>query len=154
MNAARAILTLLSLQYLALAAEAPVEVWSAQEIGRISGDLAQPAEAKDIAGKALGAFGNHSTAVWRRARSGQAELHKAKTDLLVITSGEATLITGGAIANARSTSLVEIRGKSIEGGVSRKIGTGDVVRVAAGTPHQFILAKGQSISYFAIKIAK
>jgi uncharacterized RmlC-like cupin family protein len=138
----------------AVSTVSPVQVWSATEIGKTAVGLAQQADAEDLAGKTLGSFGNHSTAIWTRARSGKAELHKAKTDLIVVTDGEATLLYGGSIPDAKATSAVETRGSSISGGVSRKIGPGDIIRIPAGTPHQFILAKGRTLSYFAIKIAR
>lgn len=154
MYAVRSIAIFFVLQAVAVAAEAPAEVWSARDIGALSASLGREAEAEGIAGKTLGSFGNHSTAVWRRARSGQAELHRTRTDLLIVTAGAATIVTGGAIVSAKATSPVEVRGKSIVGGISKRIGPGDIVRVPAGTPHQFILAPGESISYFAIKIAR
>ena len=133
---------------------AAVQIWTSASIKQDSASLTAAAEAKGIEGKTLGGFGNYSTAVWRRAKSGQAELHKTKTDLLIIQEGEATLIYGGTIPGGHSTSAVEIRGPSIKGGETRKLGPGDVVRIPAGTPHQFMLGKGQTVSYFAIKIAR
>jgi mannose-6-phosphate isomerase-like protein (cupin superfamily) len=143
----------------ALAAMAPaagpvVQIWTSGEIKRVGAELAPAAEAKGLEGKPLGAYGNHSTAVWRRTRSGQAELHRTKVDLLIIEDGEATLLYGGTIPDGKNTSPVEIRGAAIRGGESLPLRAGDVVRVPAGVPHQFILAKGQSVSYFAIKIAR
>jgi len=91
---------------------------------------------------------------FRRAKSGQAELHKAKTDNLIVEDGEVTLVYGGTIPDGKSTSPVEIRGSSITGGISRKIGPGDVIRIPPNTPHQFILAEGKSVSCFAVKIAR
>ena len=133
---------------------AAVQIWSSGSIKQDSASLTSAAEEKGIEGKTLGSFGSYSTAVWRRAKSGEAELHKTKTDLLIIEDGEATLIYGGTIPDGHSTSAVEIRGAAIRGGETRKLGPGDVVRIPAGTPHQFILGKGQTVSYFAIKIAR
>jgi hypothetical protein len=154
MNAMRLTFLALILNAPILPAVAPAEIWSAADIGKTSGALAAEANKSDLAGKTLGAFGNHSTAVWRRARSGRAELHRAKTDLIIVTEGQATLISGGTIPDGKATSPVEVRGSSITGGESRTIGPGDIIRIPAGTPHQFILPKDHTLTYFAVKIAR
>jgi len=133
---------------LSLCAAQTDEVWSAGELKSTADKLSAEALAKGIAGKPLGA----SAALWRRAKSGEAELHKTKTDLIVIEEGFATLVTGGAILDPRSTAPNELRGASIRGGESRRLAPGDIVRIPAGTPHQFLLDKGEHVAYFAVKI--
>jgi mannose-6-phosphate isomerase-like protein (cupin superfamily) len=81
-------------------------------------------------------------------------LHKTKTDVIVIEQGSATLVFGGTIPDARTTQANELRGKSIQHGESRKLTPGDIVRIPAGTPHQFILKKGEAVAYFAMKLAR
>jgi mannose-6-phosphate isomerase-like protein (cupin superfamily) len=137
---------------LGLLAADHAEIWTSADLKDSSDRLASEAQAKNIAGKTLGAWGNHSASLWRRAQSGEAELHKTKTDLIVVKEGIATLVTGGSIPDARTTTVNEVRGTKIRGGESRKIGPGDIIRIPPGTPHQFILDKGQSVSYFAVKL--
>jgi mannose-6-phosphate isomerase-like protein (cupin superfamily) len=131
-----------------------VQTWTTSELKNSSGQLAAEAEAKSITGKTLGTYGNHSASLWRRAKSGQAELHRTKTDLLIVQQGSATLVFGGTIQAPRATAPNEVRGTSIRGGESKKIEAGDIIRIPAGTPHQFLLEKGQSIAYFALKISR
>jgi len=138
---------------LGLMAGEPVEIWTNADLKASADRLAAEAQAKNIAGNTLGAWGNHSASLWRRAKSGEAELHKTKVDLIVVEDGAATLVTGGSIPDAHTTAANEVRGSSIRGGVSRKVGPGDIIRIPPGTPHQFVLEKGQSISYFALKLA-
>ena len=126
-----------------------VEFWSDADAKSSAGRLEQEAATKGIAGKTLGA-----ASVWRRAKSGEAELHKTKTDLLVIEQGSATLVFGGTIPDARVTGPNELRGKSIRNGESRKLAPGDIIRIPAGTPHQFILEKGEQVAYFALKLTR
>lgn len=126
-----------------------VEIWAGLDLKNSAGQLASEAEAKGIAGKTLGA-----ASLWRRAKSGQAELHKTKTDLLIVEQGSATLVFGGVIPDGKTTTPNEIRGSSIKGGESRKVEAGDVIHIPAGTPHQFVLDKGQSVAYFALKLAR
>jgi mannose-6-phosphate isomerase-like protein (cupin superfamily) len=131
-----------------------VEIWTSSDLRNASGQMAPESEAKSIAGKTLGSYGNHSASLWRRAKSGQAELHKTRTDLLIVEQGSATLVFGGTIPDPRTTAPNEIRGTSIQGGESKKIEPGDIIRIPPGTPHQFVLDKGQSVAYFALKISR
>ncbi|MDE3195728.1 MAG: hypothetical protein KGN84_05255 [Acidobacteriota bacterium] len=133
----------------AILAAGPVEIWTGGELRQASGALAAEARTKTMAGKTFGA-----ASLWRRERSGQAELHKTKTDLMVIEEGSATLVFGGAIPDGHLAQPNEVRGASIRGGESRKVSAGDIVRIPPNTPHQFVLEKGQSISYFALKLAR
>ena len=133
----------------AILAAGPVEFWTSSDLKSSAKALAGESDAKAITGKTLGA-----ASLWRRANSGEAELHKTKTDLLVIEDGSATLVYGGSIRGAHATQPNEIRGTAIEGGESRKLGAGDIVRIPPNTPHQFILEKGQSVAYFALKLLR
>jgi mannose-6-phosphate isomerase-like protein (cupin superfamily) len=153
MHAVNALLATLLLA-ISLQAAGAVEIWSGADLKSSAAKLSTEAEAKSIAGKTLGAYGNHSASLWRRAKSGEAELHKTKVDLIVIEQGSATLVYGGTIPDARTTAPNELRGKSILHGESRKLGPGDIVRIPAGTAHQFILEKGEEVAYFALKIVR
>lgn len=133
-----------------LAAPDSVSIWKS---GDLKANAQKLAGRGSIAGTPLGSYGNHSTAVWHREGSGQAELHKTKTDVIVVQTGEATLVTGGMIPNPKVTAAGEIRGASITGGQSRQIGPGDVIHILPNTPHQFVLEKGKEITYFVVKIA-
>lgn len=154
MNALRFFALVLVLDAAAAAAGPAADIWTPADIGKVSAELAPQTKGEDPAGKTLAAYGSHSAAVWRRARTGSAELHRTRTDLIVITEGEATLISGGTIPDGKPTSAVEVRGSSISGGTSRKIGPGDVIHIPAGMPHQFVLEKDHTITYFALKLPK
>lgn len=107
-----------------------------------------------IDGNTLGAWGSHSASLWKRNASGEAELHRTKADVLIVREGSATFAWGGSIVGAHSTAAGELRGASISGGQTRRLAPGDVVHVPANTPHQFLLDKGESITYLAFKIAR
>lgn len=135
-----------ALLVLALFASSAAQVWHSR-------DLQKPMPAKgNIALESLGNFGNHRANRIQRERSGEAEIHQRAHDLLVIQSGEATLVTGGRVPGAKTTTPGELRGPSIEGGQQQKLAPGDVVHVPAGVPHQILLAPGAHLTYFAMKI--
>jgi mannose-6-phosphate isomerase-like protein (cupin superfamily) len=89
-----------------------------------------------------------------KTKSGIAEMHAHWADTFIVTGGEASILLGGTIPNARSESEGEMRGVAIVGGREHKLSKGDIVHVAANTPHQFILAPGQSITFLNVKVAQ
>ncbi len=57
------------------------------------------------------------------------------------------------MVGGKSTGPGEIRGKSIEGEVRKKLASGDVCHIPANMTHQTLLAPGAKlISYMVVKI--
>ena len=99
-------------------------------------------------------FGNHALSVSHRDKDGIPELHEKQTDIFVIQSGEATLLIGGEVVDAKATTPGEIRGTSIKNGVRKNVAAGDVVHIPAGVAHQFFVPAGKEITYFVVKVDK
>lgn len=89
-----------------------------------------------------------------RDKNGQAEIHAGWGDHLFVQSGEATLVTGGAVPDAKLVAPGEQRGSAIKGGNSVPMRPGDYFFVPAGTPHQMIVAPGKRIQFIAFKTHK
>ncbi|HYM36760.1 MAG TPA: hypothetical protein VET48_15275 [Steroidobacteraceae bacterium] len=100
----------------------------------------------------LADYGASATAIARREGNGVGEAHAQIDDYFIVQSGEAILVTGGAIANAKETAPGETRGDSIEGGERRKLVTGDIVHIPAQLPHQLLVGDGKSFTYFIVKV--
>jgi|SRR6185437_5879838 len=98
-------------------------------------------------------FGNHTVSISHRNKDGLAEVHDKLVDVMIIQSGEATLVVGGKSVEPKITGPGETQGKSIQGGITRKVHPGDVIRIPAKTPHQFFVPQGGQITYVLIKIA-
>ena len=98
-------------------------------------------------------FGNHALSISHRDKNGMVEVHEKLVDVLVVQSGEATLMVGGEVVGPKSTGPGEIQGDSIKGGVSKKVSTGDIIHIPAGVPHQFFVDPGKQITYFVLKVA-
>ncbi len=98
-------------------------------------------------------FSNHVLSISHRDKDGLVEVHDKFVDLMVIQSGEATLVVGGTVVEPATTEPGEIRGKSIQGGITRKLQPGDVIRIPAKTPHQFFIPAGGQITYVLVKVA-
>lgn len=69
---------------------------------------------------------------------GGSNLHQVNTtEIYYILSGYATLVTGGTMTDARQENPTWVRGTAIEGGVTRRVGPGDIVIIPGHTPHWF-----------------
>ena len=83
---------------------------------------------------------------------GEAEIHEKQADLLLIRSGEGTVLVGGKIVDGKPSAPGEVRGKSIEGGTRYPIAAGDTLYIPANTVHQFLVEPGKSFTAMVIKI--
>ena len=97
-------------------------------------------------------FDNHGWSLAHREKSGVVESHESRAIVMVVQSGEATLVVGNDVVDEKRTSPTEVRGTSIRDGVHRKVGAGDIINMPAGLPHQFLLEPGQQITYIDVVI--
>jgi mannose-6-phosphate isomerase-like protein (cupin superfamily) len=137
----------------ALAADETV-YWSGADLKAYERNLAPKINEQHFAIERLPEFGSHYVLVVHRQGNGPAELHAAETDFYVVQSGEATLHTGGEVVGGKTTAPGEIRGQSIRGGRTIKLGPGDTVNIPPGTAHQVVLESGKQITYLIVKIKK
>jgi mannose-6-phosphate isomerase-like protein (cupin superfamily) len=101
-------------------------------------------------GKSLMTAPNLSVSGAQRTGPGQAEIHDKETDVLYITDGSATFVTGGTMVGGKQTAPGQHRGTDIQGGQVHHLTKGDVVVVQAGTPHWFKEVP-QAVHYFVVK---
>jgi mannose-6-phosphate isomerase-like protein (cupin superfamily) len=87
-----------------------------------------------------------------RNKTGGSELHEHYADIFFVVDGEATLTTGGRMVEPKTTEPGEVRGSAISGGAQQKLGKGGVVHIPANTPHQLSIPKGQTFTYFVVKV--
>jgi hypothetical protein len=126
--------------------------WKGAELKSYDKKLAPKIDAQKIGSASLANYGNHNLMIIHREASGQAEWHEKQADLFIVESGEATLVVGGTVVDPKTTEPNEIRGPSIKDGVSKHLGPGDVVHIAAKTPHQVMLDAGKQITYAVMKV--
>jgi mannose-6-phosphate isomerase-like protein (cupin superfamily) len=124
---------------------------SAQLHGQLN-ILAQQAAKAGSSSIALGDYGSHTIMLSERTVSGGAEIHAHFDDVMIVMSGKATLISGGRLIDAHSSSNGESSGSGIRDGVTRAIAAGDIVHVPAGTPHQLLIDRGTPYSALVVKI--
>ena len=114
----RSLIIALAMAASALPAGAPTgfEHWTHAKLLDYQKRLAGKMNGHKIAVESLGSYGNHSFVMAHRDGDGEAELHETQNDVMVIESGEATLVVGGTVVDPRTTTPHEIRGPSIRGG--------------------------------------
>ena len=121
----------------------------------ITQDLTRAKKPGDFYAQALISKGDHYQVINTiRDSSGQAEVHADWNDHIFVQEGAASLATGGTAVDAKDTAPGEKRGTSIKGGTVAVMKPGDYFFVPAGTPHQMLLARGQTIKFIAFKTHK
>ena len=89
-----------------------VVYWPASTLGGYSATLKgrQIEKKTTSASEILSDLGNHKFEILRRDGSGAGELHQNWTDVFIVQGGEATILYGGSIEEAKDTGNGEIRG--------------------------------------------
>jgi mannose-6-phosphate isomerase-like protein (cupin superfamily) len=105
-------------------------------------------QASDILQK----YGVDYTMLAFRNQNGAVELHEKFADIFVIVDGSATLLSGGELANPTTLSPGELHGSAILHPSSTELAKGDVIHIPANTPHQMLIPKGGTVTYFVIKV--
>jgi mannose-6-phosphate isomerase-like protein (cupin superfamily) len=126
--------------------------WTGGELRGFERTLSSKMSAQKIATQDLARYGNHTLLIAHREGNGEAELHETQNDVMVVESGEATLVVGGTVVNPRTTAAHEIRGPSIRGGEKVALAAGGVVHIPIKTAHQMMVESGKQITYFVVKI--
>ena len=127
--------------------------WSTPELLERAKHLKELASKGDgSASETLEKYPHHYTMLAYRQHSGGGELHQNFADVFFILDGRATVVTGGSIVESKSSGPGEVRGKSVDGGSRQEVKAGDVVHIPAGMPHQTLVADGDTVTYFVVKV--
>jgi glc operon protein GlcG len=88
----------------------------------------------------------------RREGPGEVEYHEHAVDVMHVVRGTATVLTGGAMVDAREVAPGELRAAAVEGGDPHELSEGDVFAIPNGVPHQFTEVSDPFL-YFVVKVA-
>jgi|SRR5271166_2837015 len=110
------------------------------------------AKTSGSSGSTLASYGNLALKLSVRTASGGAEIHAHYDDLMIVQQGNATLVTGGIVINAKMDADGETRGEAIQNGKLQAISAGDVIIVPAGVPHQLLIPPGSTYSALVAKV--
>jgi len=83
----------------------------------------------------------------RSDKGNEPEVHMHNTHYIQVLSGEATLVYGGKVTNAKEIGPGQVRGDGISGGTSMTVRAGDFLQIPAGMPHLFNVASGGKFRY-------
>jgi mannose-6-phosphate isomerase-like protein (cupin superfamily) len=87
--------------------------------------------------------------IWKQP--GRPAVHPAEAEYAIVLEGSGTLVSGGAMADAKAKNANLIEGSQIEGGATRTLGPGDVILIPAGVPHGFGIT-GDRLVLLGIKL--
>ena len=116
--------------------------------------LAPKMSDKKLASQVIANYGNYSFMVAHREAPGEAEYHATQADIIVVESGEATLLVGGEMVDGKTTAPNEMRAPSIKGGTEKKLAAGDVATIPAKVAHQVMVDAGKQFTYFIVKVTQ
>lgn len=131
---------------------APADHYSPAKLEDAAKALIAKAAGNGSASVTLQQYPNHFTMLSYRSKDGGAEVHTQIADIFYVLRGKATLLTEGTVDNSSEERPGEFRGTAITGGKSQVLLPGDVVHIPAGTPHQLLVAKGDEVLYFVVKV--
>lgn len=126
-------------------------IWSSLELDQRSAQLGRTIRSDGSSRETLADYltptGSHRFRFIRRDEDGLPEQHDAIEDYVYIQSGKGTILVGGQMLG-RSGDL----GTEIIGGSRYLVGTGDLLRIPAGTPHAYLVDKGEHITYVLVRV--
>jgi len=152
------LLFLLTLAFLPVTAQETVpsgfELWTATSLKQLGQELSKNAasDPHHAATRRFADYSNDYALFARREADGIPEWHETEADVFFVQTGTATLVVGGTLDGAQITEPHEKRNGKIVGGVQRKLGAGDIVRIPAKTPHQLLLHGAHEFTYFVLKV--
>jgi len=129
--------------------------WRASDLEAHDAELAKHVGADHSSRETLADFKSHRFRMLYRDADGNPEQHDSIIDIVLVRSGEGTLVLGGEMVGRRATATAgEWLGSRLEGGERHPIGAGDIVHIPAGIPHSFLVPSGKHITYVLLKIPK
>jgi hypothetical protein len=127
-------------------------LWRAAELKQRDEALSKKVGPDHSARETLADYGDHRLRLLYRDADGVPEQHDAIVDVVMVQSGEGTLLLGGRMLNPKaSNGAGEYLGTGIEGGERHALAAGDVVHIPAKIPHSFLVPKGKHITYVLVK---
>jgi mannose-6-phosphate isomerase-like protein (cupin superfamily) len=127
-------------------------VWKNSDLKNFDQTLAAKLDDRKAAVEEFRKAGDYQVAILHREGDGGVEVETSDV-LLIIESGQATLLTG-KIVDAKVSAPKAAGGSSvslIDAGESKPVAEGDVVLIPANLPHRVLVAAGKRVTYLAIR---
>jgi hypothetical protein len=127
-------------------------LWRASDLKQHDAALSTHVADDHSSRETLADYKSHRFRMIYRDADGNPEQHDAIIDIVMVQSGEGTLVLGGTMAGRRTTSPGESVGTRLDGGERHALGAGDIVHIPAGIPHSFLVPSGKHFTYVLLKI--
>lgn len=128
-------------------------MWTSGELSHREQALSTKVGPDHSARETLAAYDGHRFRMLYRDADGVPEQHDNEIDVVIVHSGEATLVVGGKMIDARAgAGAGEYLGTGIEGGERYPVAAGDLVHIPPKTPHRFLVSAGKHITYVIVKL--
>ena len=127
-------------------------LWKASDLKGHDAVLATRVGDDHSSRETLADYKSHRFRMLYRDADGNPEQHDAIIDIVLVQSGEGTLVLGGTMVGGRTTGPGELVGTRLDGGERHMLGAGDIVHIPAGMPHSFLVPGGKHITYVLLKI--
>jgi mannose-6-phosphate isomerase-like protein (cupin superfamily) len=97
-------------------------------------------------------FSGYSISLTVLSRSGDAVVEDHDDLTVLVLDGRATLVIGGNVEQTQKIAQTMIRGTAITDGSRRDLRRGDIIHLAAGTPHQFLISGEGKLSALVLRV--
>jgi mannose-6-phosphate isomerase-like protein (cupin superfamily) len=115
-------------------------LWKSTELKQRDEALSHKVGPDHSARETLVDYRDHRFRMLYRDADGLPEQHDNVIDVVMVQSGEGTLVVGGKMINPKASGGAgEHLGTSIEGGERHPLGPGDIVHIPAKVPHSFLV---------------
>jgi hypothetical protein len=126
--------------------------WTTAALRQREAVLMKSVAADHSSRETLADYGDHRFRLLYRDADGAPEQHDKIIDVVMIHSGEGSLMLGGNMAGKKgNASTGEYLGTALTGGELHQLAAGDILHIPAGIPHSFIVPPGKHITYVLLK---
>ena len=134
------------------AEESSFALWTPAAIGQHEAALMKNVAPDHSSRETLADYGDHRFRLLYRDANGLPEEHDKIVDVVVVHSGEGTLMLGGTMSGKKGSAATgEYLGTVLTGSEMHPLAAGDIVHIPAGIPHSFLVPAGKHITYVLLK---
>lgn len=127
-------------------------MWKPAELKTHEDALSKKVAADHSSRETLADYKTHRFRMLYRDADGFPEQHDTIIDVVMVHSGEGTLVLGGKMIGLKASQAKgEYTGTGLEGGQEYKLSAGDIVHIPAKIPHRFLVPRGGHITYVLLK---
>src|SRR5215472_13696702 len=127
-------------------------IWTRSAIDTREAALTKSVASDHSSRETLADYGDHRFRLLYRDADGAPEQHDKIVDVVMVHSGEGSLMLGGTMAGKKGNAATgEYLGTALAGGQLHQLAPGDILHIPAGIPHSFLVPRGKHITYVLLK---